>query len=1367
MQGPYCSPGAAPGGRDLMLMALVPTSLQTTPPASLAAPFFEPLRGASPRVGTSDGSPVTDDAGSKIRKPYTITKQRERWTEEEHQKFLEALKLYGRAWRRIEEHIGTKTAVQIRSHAQKFFSKLERSARVPGSNMASPVAADIDIPPPRPKRKPSHPYPRKAGPYAAGQGAEDESSGGERGGRVLVHSVSAPAGHLDSALAAVVLNDVPTKMLLNMTQVQRQHISPFPSLPMHAGKASAPLPDHSAHHGLSLRPPGMAAEAAPPSSLKLFGQTVTVPLAHRTGPSASLAGQLARSGSRSTAFERAESSTSIGLDTRARWQDGRRQGQAAGSVAGQSEPSILESELSTEGGALLKGDASSRHTPHGWHWREDGHADDGKPSCGPIARAYSVESSAINSIASPLTEGQLATAMSLKPANAYERHPYDASGGPVYWHEAAAVAHAQAVAVAAADAAAAMHQAGAFPPWMHPGYGFMPPAAFVHGPYKAGVAWERRQQEPLSAQPGAHAAERGFAPWSMAPTNQQAALAAAAATHLWPTLQGSMPCGAPGALGQGLNDGKREEAEGAAAAMAATLAAASAWWALQGQAPPPGLLPPGAFVLPPPGCPPSVGGPVLGSIVSSGVVPPLRSQMDVRDKGQAREGMAAAYPDGEGANLGGVKETKSAEVEASKARETVDSHRPLSALGAKGEAGQIVAAPLAPDEDNHAVLRLAKPSAIRRAERASRLRELKTRRAPSTAAGAGQAWPPTSGNLINRSCAEPADKPAELGAATGCKDRSNRADSAADHCGDAGRAKGSAAAGADGSSQEDEPRCAAGSNTLPSPMSLLRDKQQPALGPKNPSDPRSSSPSDEEGSGEDGEQMEGPSSNSSACGERQVMRSGSSDGNSSDGHGGSGPSDRNSMDRLEPARRQEQEDEGKEKLGSAADKCALQRRERRERAKSDGASGRQSKSGSCDPQEQGAERQDRGGSSNQVPEPKGDAYDATFPSMPGRSSSPSLAEVDRMYSSQAQEARSPTRVLHGGIKAVHLHYHCHYYSTRRRLAGPRKTVTQQLLDISCKTVVDVTQELVEASSGGDVRDRDAPSWLENGGGLKPASRDSGCPSGPMDTEPPEGRKSMAIFGHSQALGCVPAAMPASPEETPRDLKQTAATGTPTELHLAPGSSSPELGSVQAPSTSSPRVGGGGGFMPYLRSLSNRSQSPVRSSEDGPCKRDGKRDRDLPSNEAEGECELAEHECHITVLESDSHLGLGPSCLGPPKKRHCHQRHCGQRDKDWEEGLDGKTLGGRCEGLGRSELHIKPRAAGYNEGLREDAKLCLRATCKPRTNATENAAESVGSSPGVSWPLPQRGSRKMLMLGDQKVRPALPTECMALASVEMA
>lgn len=133
--------------------------------------------GGPPSIATATAAAAKDDAAAldstKIRKPYTITKQRERWTDEEHQKFLEALKLYGRAWRQIEEHVGTKTAVQIRSHAQKFFSKVERDHQVAAAATAGGGGIGkggvvvvpeglIDIPPPRPKRKPSHPYPRKA-----------------------------------------------------------------------------------------------------------------------------------------------------------------------------------------------------------------------------------------------------------------------------------------------------------------------------------------------------------------------------------------------------------------------------------------------------------------------------------------------------------------------------------------------------------------------------------------------------------------------------------------------------------------------------------------------------------------------------------------------------------------------------------------------------------------------------------------------------------------------------------------------------------------------------------------------------------------------------------------------------------------------------------------------------------------------------------------------------------------------------------------------------------------------------------------------------------------------------------------------------
>ncbi|KAJ7565212.1 hypothetical protein O6H91_02G052900 [Diphasiastrum complanatum] len=92
-----------------------------------------------------------------VRKPYKLTKQPEKWTDEEHEKFLEALKLHGRAWRRIEEHVATKTVVQVRSHAQKFFSKVEKEEWRGNSTRK------IDIPPPRPKRRHFKPLIRKSG----------------------------------------------------------------------------------------------------------------------------------------------------------------------------------------------------------------------------------------------------------------------------------------------------------------------------------------------------------------------------------------------------------------------------------------------------------------------------------------------------------------------------------------------------------------------------------------------------------------------------------------------------------------------------------------------------------------------------------------------------------------------------------------------------------------------------------------------------------------------------------------------------------------------------------------------------------------------------------------------------------------------------------------------------------------------------------------------------------------------------------------------------------------------------------------------------------------------------------------------------
>ncbi|KAL5173664.1 Protein REVEILLE 6 [Glycine soja] len=123
-----------------------PEGFYLDPSGGMPLPGMPPF--ASVSAATAANSP--EDAAKKIRKPYTITKSRENWTEPEHDKFLEAIQLFDRDWKKIEAFVGSKSVIQIRSHAQKYFLKVQKSG------------TSEHLPPPRPKRKAAHPYPQKA-----------------------------------------------------------------------------------------------------------------------------------------------------------------------------------------------------------------------------------------------------------------------------------------------------------------------------------------------------------------------------------------------------------------------------------------------------------------------------------------------------------------------------------------------------------------------------------------------------------------------------------------------------------------------------------------------------------------------------------------------------------------------------------------------------------------------------------------------------------------------------------------------------------------------------------------------------------------------------------------------------------------------------------------------------------------------------------------------------------------------------------------------------------------------------------------------------------------------------------------------------
>jgi SHAQKYF class myb-like DNA-binding protein len=106
--------------------AEVPSAvLSSTVPAPVADPSRAVIKNKK-KKGHSQ-IPVSSNATSGGGSVGNQGENTGRWTAEEHRLFLQGLEQHGKGWKKIASLIKSRTVVQIRTHAQKYFQKLAKA----------------------------------------------------------------------------------------------------------------------------------------------------------------------------------------------------------------------------------------------------------------------------------------------------------------------------------------------------------------------------------------------------------------------------------------------------------------------------------------------------------------------------------------------------------------------------------------------------------------------------------------------------------------------------------------------------------------------------------------------------------------------------------------------------------------------------------------------------------------------------------------------------------------------------------------------------------------------------------------------------------------------------------------------------------------------------------------------------------------------------------------------------------------------------------------------------------------------------------------------------------------------------------------
>jgi len=106
----------------------LPLKKPTVPMAVTSAPI--PPAAAKSKSKKKKNAPLVTMATAATATsggPGTQGENTGRWTAEEHRLFLQGLEQHGKGWKKIASLIKSRTVVQIRTHAQKYFQKLAKA----------------------------------------------------------------------------------------------------------------------------------------------------------------------------------------------------------------------------------------------------------------------------------------------------------------------------------------------------------------------------------------------------------------------------------------------------------------------------------------------------------------------------------------------------------------------------------------------------------------------------------------------------------------------------------------------------------------------------------------------------------------------------------------------------------------------------------------------------------------------------------------------------------------------------------------------------------------------------------------------------------------------------------------------------------------------------------------------------------------------------------------------------------------------------------------------------------------------------------------------------------------------------------------